>query len=516
MPTFTGTNGTNGGKGQDEAYTYNGHIGADSTSIFVTGGDGGSSAGTGGAGGNAAITLSGNIFQPMGSSLQVDGTATGGNGGTGATQGTGGNASVIFSGNIVQTTRLLSFLAFDAFAVAGSGSRSGNAIATISGNVIQYSGSSPTDVFLRAIASQASPDLPSNTGQPGFGTKTATINGNIVQGNVNNLLFQADARYSNGTATINGNIFNAKPSNSGVVTLEATGQTIAITGNIFNLGKQDVDIVLNELGPTYNASISGNIFTGTGNNTLVVTDAFMPGPPGMFNNAYFNLATGVFAFDGQTNSIKNFANVILSPDILLATAGTNNDDNLTGTPGNDIIYGLDGNDTINGLGGNDTLYGGNGDDTLIGGPGNDTLDGGAGNDTAVYTGTHSQYTYTGITVAGGTVMDTVPNRDGTDTLTNIEFLRFSDGTYNVATGVFTPNGGNTPPVANPDTATTTLNTPVTIAVLANDTDANNDPLDVRGRDRPGSRHPGPQCQRHLHLYAQCRVYRQRQLYVRSQ
>ncbi len=39
---------------------------------------------------------------------------------------------------------------------------------------------------------------------------------------------------------------------------------------------------------------------------------------------------------------------------------------------------------------------------------------------------------------------------------------------------------NTPPVANPDTSTTAYNTPVTMNVLANDTDANGDTLTITG------------------------------------
>lgn len=73
----------------------------------------------------------------------------------------------------------------------------------------------------------------------------------------------------------------------------------------------------------------------------------------------------------------------------------------------------------------DTLYGTVWQDTLTGGGGNDQLNGGANIDTAVYSGKRADYsvtqTATGLTVTGGA--------EGTDTLTDIERLKFSDGTF---------------------------------------------------------------------------------------
>ena len=63
-------------------------------------------------------------------------------------------------------------------------------------------------------------------------------------------------------------------------------------------------------------------------------------------------------------------------------------------------------------------------DTLACGPGNDSVDGGAGLDTAVFTGTRSSHTLT-QTSTGWTVSSAT---DGSDTLTGIERLQFSDET----------------------------------------------------------------------------------------
>jgi hypothetical protein len=76
--------------------------------------------------------------------------------------------------------------------------------------------------------------------------------------------------------------------------------------------------------------------------------------------------------------------------------------------------------------GNDTINGNPGNNTLTGGGGIDTLDGGAGIDTSAYTATRSSYTLTlGATT---TVQDkrTAGLSDGTDSLKNIERLKFSD------------------------------------------------------------------------------------------
>ncbi len=83
-----------------------------------------------------------------------------------------------------------------------------------------------------------------------------------------------------------------------------------------------------------------------------------------------------------------------------------------------------GNDTISGNALDNTLSGGNGDDVLEGGQGNDRLDGGNGLDTAYYNGLRSAYTVT--EQGSGTWL--VAGSEGTDTLVNIESLRFADTT----------------------------------------------------------------------------------------
>ncbi|SFP69322.1 serralysin, partial [Bradyrhizobium sp. Ghvi] len=96
-------------------------------------------------------------------------------------------------------------------------------------------------------------------------------------------------------------------------------------------------------------------------------------------------------------------------------------DNATGGSGNDTIIG---NAIAN------VLKGGGGNDTITGGGGNDTIDGGAGTDTAVYSGNQANYNISyNSTTHAFTIADLRSGSpDGTDTVTNVEYFQFADGT----------------------------------------------------------------------------------------
>ena len=83
----------------------------------------------------------------------------------------------------------------------------------------------------------------------------------------------------------------------------------------------------------------------------------------------------------------------------------------------------------NAIGGDgaDTLTGNDLGNTLRGNRGNDALDGGSGTDTAVYRGSRSDYALT-KTASGWTVGSSF---EGTDTIQNVERLKFSDATVAV-------------------------------------------------------------------------------------
>jgi serralysin len=75
--------------------------------------------------------------------------------------------------------------------------------------------------------------------------------------------------------------------------------------------------------------------------------------------------------------------------------------------------------------GNDVITGNALNNAITGGSGNDAIDGGDGIDRAIYTGAASGYTIS-KTANAVTTTDKTANRDGTDTLTNIERLQFTD------------------------------------------------------------------------------------------
>lgn len=81
--------------------------------------------------------------------------------------------------------------------------------------------------------------------------------------------------------------------------------------------------------------------------------------------------------------------------------------------------------------GADTITGNAKGNEITGNGGNDTIDGGTGTDVAIFAGNKATYTISqsgsSVTVAGGS--------DGTDTLTNVEFLKFDDGVWSIADAV---------------------------------------------------------------------------------
>jgi flagellin-like hook-associated protein FlgL len=78
--------------------------------------------------------------------------------------------------------------------------------------------------------------------------------------------------------------------------------------------------------------------------------------------------------------------------------------------------------------GNDTITGNALDNVIKGGDGNDTIDGSGGTNTAVYTGVKGDYTITNNGDGTFTVADN-SGTEGTDTLSNIRYIEFSDQTY---------------------------------------------------------------------------------------
>ncbi len=175
--------------------------------------------------------------------------------------------------------------------------------------------------------------------------------------------------------------------------------------------------------------------------------------------------------------------------------GLDDDDTLEGGDGNDLLYGGIDEDSLSGGAGNDRLFGEAGDDTVDGGAGNDLITDGAGNDSAV--GGADRDTF-----VGGNAGDDVDGSETGDDFDTLDLrgvgpisitydpLNAENGTVTYLDGAGNPTGTldfvnienvlSDVPDANPDTATTPEDQPVTIDVLGNDTDPNGQPLTVVG------------------------------------
>jgi len=141
-------------------------------------------------------------------------------------------------------------------------------------------------------------------------------------------------------------------------------------------------------------------------------------------------------------------------------------ENAFGGDGNDSITGNNSANVLMGMRGNDILYGMDGNDTLDGGTGNDVLDGGSGIDYAVYYA--DKYSDCTITY-NGTSYFIKTKTQGTDTLKNIEYLTFSDKTYDLRTFIAPPTYTLTPTKTNFDEGGTAVFNLVTANVTAGTT-----------------------------------------------
>ncbi|NRP16367.1 S8 family serine peptidase [Marinobacterium sp. xm-a-152] len=116
------------------------------------------------------------------------------------------------------------------------------------------------------------------------------------------------------------------------------------------------------------------------------------------------------------------------------TDGASGADTLIAGDNYEEIWARDGDDAITGSARMDRLFGEGGDDEIEGGGSDDWIDGGAGSaNVAIFSGNLAEYDLSWDQNArydrnlGLIVKDKVADRDGTDTLRNIQILRFNDG-----------------------------------------------------------------------------------------
>jgi len=158
-------------------------------------------------------------------------------------------------------------------------------------------------------------------------------------------------------------------------------------------------------------SLTDGTYRATGTTTGPLTFVSIEN---LIGSAHSDRLTG----DTGANQISGGA----GDDLLFGGAG---DDWLNGDDGSDRLEGGEGADRLEGGAGNDILMGGAGNDFLIGGAGDDVLDGGGGSDTAYFAVSMEGVAFT---YEGGAI---IVSGQGRDTLTNVEFLQFTDGRLEV-------------------------------------------------------------------------------------
>jgi Ca2+-binding RTX toxin-like protein len=244
---------------------------------------------------------------------------------------------------------------------------------------------------------------------------------------------------------------------------EGVGGNDTIIGNgntrvIYSSATGGVTINLQAGTATGDASVGTDTFSGvnsaTGSNSADTYIATGFVGTGASNTGTFNLFEGLGGNDtitgnGNTRVAYTQAAAAVTVDLSLGTAhGTAGGDvaavgtdtimggvnSVQGSNFNDVLIGGGGNELFFGGGGNDTISGGGGNDQITGQAGNDTIDGGSGTDMAIYTGPMSNYTISTPGAGQTQVADSVTTRDGTDILTNVEVLQFSDVSLLLSSG----------------------------------------------------------------------------------
>ncbi|PSO16455.1 hypothetical protein C7G42_23290 [Bradyrhizobium sp. MOS003] len=253
-----------------------------------------------------------------------------------------------------------------------------------------------------------------NFGAVGF--QNTTINNVGNNGNFN----QFEGLAGNDTITGNGNTRIIYSSATDAVTVNLQAGTATGGGSI---GTDTYVGVNSATGSNLNDVYNATGFTG-------VTSA------GSFGT--FNLFEGLLGNDnitGNGNTRVSYSqasgggvSVDLSTGIVSGAAGadfiTGGVNSVQGSNQADLLVGGSSNEFFFGGGAGDTINAGGGNDGITGQGGDDAIDGGTGTDMAIFSGAQSQYAI----MTSGTiqVQDSVSNRDGTDTLSNVEVLQFSD------------------------------------------------------------------------------------------
>ncbi|SFU38518.1 DUF4214 domain-containing protein [Pseudoduganella namucuonensis] len=190
--------------------------------------------------------------------------------------------------------------------------------------------------------------------------------------------------------------------------------------NIIDGAHLTADLTLNlEPGHWSHIGAKADTITAAGQITINFGSVIVGAKGGAGNDALTGNAISNELFGGAGNDTLSGG---ASDDYLFGGAGN---DILSGGADPDYLVGDAGNDMLSGGADPDYLFGEAGNDTLSGGAEADQLFGGAGVDTAVFTGARRAYDLAWQNEA--LTVSALAGMDGTDTLNDVERLRFADG-----------------------------------------------------------------------------------------
>ncbi|MFC3175501.1 choice-of-anchor L domain-containing protein [Novosphingobium bradum] len=238
---------------------------------------------------------------------------------------------------------------------------------------------------------------------------------------------------------------------------------IIVNGVNYALFNHDPNAPLSVIGPNLAAGYfqdnAGNVLPIEYDGVSKVLKIVAPINAGQVNAIRIGIAdTGDHIYDSGiiiSNMVAGTtpgSGVVITPDVPCTDGaetvnGTAGADLIDLKGGDDVAYAGIGDDIVVAGAGNDRVYGGSGEDTLRGDEGNDLLDGGAGAaNTAVYAGKASDYALAFYAATGVTTITDhgADGKDeGTDSLHNIQQVKFADGLFDLSGGVLTAHAGST-------------------------------------------------------------------------
>jgi Ca2+-binding RTX toxin-like protein len=233
------------------------------------------------------------------------------------------------------------------------------------------------------------------------------------------------------------------------------------TDTIKLIGSDDAWVKVSLAGTEYKTMVNGNQGRGErfdvyesqvdGQTVAVIVQNTMQISLGQDANTDIDVADQFFSYNGMTADQAEQMGISSTGEYVHTDAsGGDTDITLTADEGaqkgqlvqggdlDNTVTGSDKGDTIRGDGGADTLNAGAGADRIWGGTGDDIIDGGDGGDIGhfwedadhvYFEGNREDYTISQTVTEGKStfsIIDTTANRDGTDTITNIEIAHFAD------------------------------------------------------------------------------------------